>query len=83
MMYRHPLFAWVPTGVEMTDALALKMVRESGVAPKFPPMNEPNVAIRPIETHEDCAGFVHPGVEGRDYYLLEYDVDVERMRKVA
>ncbi|MGX1254202.1 hypothetical protein RKD48_006713 [Streptomyces ambofaciens] len=82
-MFRHPLFVWVPTGVEMTDALALQMVRESGVAPKYPPTDNPFIEIRPVEIHEDSLGFVHPGVEGRDYYVLEYDVDVHRMRKAA
>ncbi|WP_454367448.1 hypothetical protein [Streptomyces ambofaciens] len=67
----------------MTDALALQMVRESGVAPKYPPTDNPFIEIRPVEIHEDSLGFVHPGVEGRDYYVLEYDVDVHRMRKAA
>ncbi|MFC8986020.1 hypothetical protein [Streptomyces sp. NPDC057115] len=82
-MYRHSLFVWVPAGVQMTDALALQMVRESGSAPKYPPIDDPYIEIRPVEVHEDSAGFVHPGVDGRDYYLLEYDVDLERVRKAA
>ncbi|MFF2100974.1 hypothetical protein [Streptomyces sp. NPDC058202] len=65
----------------MTEDLALLIVQGSAQGKKYPPMDDPCIEVRPVDVHQDSAGYVHPDVEGRDFYLLEYIVDLAAMTK--
>ncbi|MFF8100173.1 hypothetical protein ACF07S_10415 [Streptomyces sp. NPDC016640] len=75
-MHRYAFLAWVPRGLEVTEQLAALLVQKEGESRGIPPAADPDIEVRPVEVHEDSAGFVHPDVDGRDFYVLEYDADL-------
>lgn len=80
-MYRHSFLTWAPSGLEVTDHLAAQLAQAEGAARGLPPLLGTDVEIRPVEVHEDDAGLVHPDVQGRDFYVAEYEVDLEEVRR--
>lgn len=80
-MHRYSFLTWAPRGHEVTDQVAAQLVAAEGAARGLPPLAGTNIEMRPVDIHEDEAGFVHPGVRDRDFYVAEYEVDVEAIRR--
>jgi len=82
-MYRHSFLTWAPAGHMLTDEQAGLLAQNEGRIKGIPPAREPCIEVRPVEVAEDVAGFVDPRIDGWDFYVVEYEVDLGRVRKVA
>lgn len=80
-MHRYSFLTWAPRGFKVTDQIAALLAEAEGAARGLPPLPDTDIEIRPVEVHEDEAGFVHPGVQGRDFYVAEYEVDLNAVRR--
>lgn len=82
-MYRYSFLTWAPAGHILTDEQAVLLAQKEGRSKGIPPALEPCIEVRPVEVAEDVAGYVDPRVDGWDFYVLEYEVDLDRIRNAV